>query len=79
MASGGAQGRIASAVVVIEFRAGDQTAPARPAAVSSRPVPAKPLLERDHHDECEKELYEGGTCTCDLIEQYGPPSERDDY
>ncbi|MFF9127983.1 hypothetical protein ACF09J_32810 [Streptomyces sp. NPDC014889] len=70
---------IASAVVDIEFRAADQTAPGRPAAVSSRPVPAKPLLERDHHDECEKESYEGGTCTCGLIEQYGPPSERDDY
>lgn len=38
-----------------------------------------PLPQRVHHDECEKELYEGGTCTCDLIEQYGPPSERDDY
>ncbi|MFC9810227.1 DEAD/DEAH box helicase [Streptomyces griseoaurantiacus] len=70
---------IASAVVDIEFRAADQTAPGRPAAVSSRPVPAKPLLERDHHDECEKGSYEGGACTCDLIEQYGPPSERDDY
>ncbi|MFD7763525.1 hypothetical protein [Streptomyces microflavus] len=22
-------------------------------------------------------FYEGGTCTCDLIEAYGPPSERD--
>ncbi|WP_329537616.1 hypothetical protein OG568_55650 (plasmid) [Streptomyces sp. NBC_01450] len=39
------------------------------------------LPERDHHDECDKMLYEGGTCTCtcDLIEQYGPPSTRDDY
>lgn len=24
-------------------------------------------------------LYGGGACTCDIIEQYGPPSERDDY
>lgn len=23
-------------------------------------------------------LYEGGTCTCDLIEELGPPSERED-
>lgn len=23
-------------------------------------------------------LYEGGTCTCDLIERVGPPSERED-
>jgi hypothetical protein len=33
----------------------------------------------DHHDECDKKAYEGGTRACDLIEQYGPPSERDDY
>jgi hypothetical protein len=24
-------------------------------------------------------VYEGGACTCDIIQQYGPPSERDDY
>ncbi|MEU3064119.1 DEAD/DEAH box helicase [Streptomyces subrutilus] len=47
-------------------------APAQPAAVRAAP-------QRSHHDECDKSLYEGGTCTCDLIEQYGPPSERDDY
>jgi hypothetical protein len=39
-----------------------------------------------HHDAvssrcwmCDKELHEGGTCTCDLIGQYGPPSDRDNY
>ncbi|MEU9322008.1 Helicase associated domain protein [Streptomyces sp. NPDC048295] len=47
-------------------------APAQPAAVRAAP-------QRSHHDECDKTLYAGGTCTCDLIEQYGPPSERDDY
>ncbi|MFD5271542.1 hypothetical protein [Streptomyces sp. NPDC058335] len=52
---------------------------AQPTTVSTRPIAAKPLLERDHHDECDKPLYGGGTCTCDLIEQYEPPSERDDY
>lgn len=31
-----------------------------------------------HHDECEKVEYEGGTCTCDLIEEYGAPSDRDE-
>ncbi|WP_406347383.1 hypothetical protein OHA44_00075 [Streptomyces sp. NBC_00144] len=46
--------------------------PAPPAAPTKRP-------QRDHHDECDKTHYAGGTCTCDLIEQYGPPSERDDY
>jgi hypothetical protein len=42
-------------------------------------VPPKRPSQRVHHDECEKALHEGGTCTCDLIEQYGPPSPRDAY
>ncbi|MGF3135666.1 Helicase associated domain protein [Streptomyces albidoflavus] len=33
----------------------------------------------DHHEECDKTHYEGGTCICDLIERFGPNSERDDY
>ncbi|WP_406117897.1 hypothetical protein [Streptomyces sp. NBC_00989] len=66
-------------VVDTEFRTADQPAPARPASVSARSVPAKPLPQQDHHDECDKSVYDGGTCTCDLIEQYGPPCERDDY
>ncbi|WP_405702944.1 hypothetical protein OG209_39860 [Streptomyces sp. NBC_01383] len=42
-------------------------------------APPTRLPQREqHHDECDKTLYEGGNCTCDLIEQYGP-SERDDY
>jgi len=43
-----------------------------------RCVPAKHLPQRSHHVECERELHEGATCTCDIIEQYGPPSERQD-
>ncbi|MGW0836586.1 Helicase associated domain protein [Streptomyces prunicolor] len=70
---------IASTVVDTEFRTADQPAPALPAAITARPVPAQPLPQPDHHDECDKSVYDGGTCTCDLIEQYGPPSERDDY
>ncbi|MFF1542165.1 Helicase associated domain protein [Streptomyces sp. NPDC058291] len=54
-------------------------ATARSASVTARSVPAKQLPQWDHHDECDKSVYQGGTCTCDLIEQYGPPSERDDY
>ncbi|AZM57364.1 hypothetical protein DMA15_36420 [Streptomyces sp. WAC 01529] len=65
---------IASAVVDIELRA-----TARHAADTARPVAAKRLPKQAHHDECEKTLYEGAACTCDLIEQYGPPSERDVY
>lgn len=30
----------------------------------------------DHHDECEKSLYEGGICTCELIEEYGSPDDQ---
>ncbi|MFD4341822.1 Helicase associated domain protein [Streptomyces anulatus] len=51
-------------------------APARPAL---KPAPPTGPPQRNHHDECDKVFYEGGTCTCDLIEEYGPPSERDDY
>ena len=32
-----------------------------------------------HHDECEKVQYEGGVCTCDLIEEYGDQYDREDY
>ncbi|WP_405910233.1 hypothetical protein OG742_42160 [Streptomyces sp. NBC_00828] len=35
-----------------------------------------PLPQQDHHDECDKSVYDGDTCTCDLIEQYGPPSNE---
>ncbi|MDT0440376.1 hypothetical protein [Streptomyces doudnae] len=45
---------------------------ARAAAPRERPT-------REHHEECDKVCYEGGTCTCALIERYGPNSERDDY
>ncbi|MFJ4478790.1 Helicase associated domain protein [Streptomyces xanthochromogenes] len=41
-------------------------------------VPPKRAM-RGHHDECDKALYTGGTCTCDLVEQYGPPSQHDGY
>jgi hypothetical protein len=39
--------------------------PAPPAA------PKKPLA-REHHGECDEELYEGGNCTCWSIERFGP-------
>ncbi|MFI8007880.1 hypothetical protein [Streptomyces sp. NPDC086010] len=48
------------------------------AALAQPAVQAAPA-QRERHDECDKTLYAGGTCTCDLIEQYGPPSERDDH
>jgi superfamily II DNA or RNA helicase len=51
-------------------------------AAPAQPAPSAAPTERppwDHHEECDKTHYEGGTCTCDLIERYGPNSERDDY
>ncbi|MEW1660321.1 MULTISPECIES: hypothetical protein [unclassified Streptomyces] len=69
---------IASTVADIELQAAAQPAPARATAGTTRPTPAKRLPRQNHHDECDKTLYEGGTCACVLIEQYGPPSERDD-
>ncbi|MFF9691297.1 hypothetical protein [Streptomyces sp. NPDC014623] len=53
-----------------------EATPAQPALQSA--PPAGPP-QRTHHDECDKASYESDTCTCGLIEEYGPPSERDDY
>ncbi|MFD6821936.1 Helicase associated domain protein [Streptomyces sp. NPDC060085] len=66
---------IASAVVDQELRAGAE----QPPVPSASATPPKRPPARHHHDECDKTVYEGGACTCDIIEQYGPPSERDDY
>lgn len=56
-----------------------EAAPARPASEPAESAVAQLRSEREHHEECDKASYPGGTCTCDLIEEYGPPSERDDY
>lgn len=61
-----------------ELKAAERPASAPATAVTAPPAPKRRLLV-DHRDECDKMQYEGGACTCDLIEQYGPPSERDDY
>ncbi|MFJ3235950.1 hypothetical protein [Streptomyces sp. NPDC086787] len=50
-------------------------------ATPAQPAPSAAPTERqpwDRQEECDKVRYEGGTCTCDLIERYGPNSERDD-
>ncbi|MFE1050191.1 Helicase associated domain protein [Streptomyces olivaceus] len=54
---------------------------AAPEPPDPQPAPTVPTKRPpwDHHEECDKTHYEGGTCTCDLIERYGPNSERDDY
>ncbi|WP_257001954.1 hypothetical protein [Streptomyces sp. WZ.A104] len=42
-------------------------------------MPLTSSAQRNHHDKCDKTSYTGGTCACDLNEEYGQPSERDDY
>ncbi|GGQ33860.1 Helicase associated domain protein [Streptomyces roseolilacinus] len=69
---------IASAVIDIELRAAARARAGQPPAPPASAAPPKRPRVRHHHDECDKVLYEGGACTCDLIEQYGPPSERED-
>ncbi|MFJ6493557.1 Helicase associated domain protein [Streptomyces californicus] len=61
-----------------------EAAPEPPVQASPPAQPAPPSdptmrAVREHHEECDKASYGGGTCTCDLIEEYGSPSERDDY
>ncbi|MBX7466518.1 Helicase associated domain protein [Streptomyces sp. NPDC056132] len=61
----------------------DWAAPA-PAAETTLAPPAPPAapakrMVREHHEECDKELYEGGNCTCRYIRRFGPPSERENY
>ncbi|GAA1291682.1 hypothetical protein GCM10009579_65950 [Streptomyces javensis] len=70
---------IASAVMDSELRAAARSGASQPPAPPVSAAPAKRPRVRHHHDECATVLYEGGACTCDLIKQYGPPSERDDY
>lgn len=58
----------------------DETTPGPvipPVVLPSSP-PRRPLSGRrmfEHHDECESPA--GGSCTCDLIAEYGAPSDRD--
>ncbi|MFB6888716.1 hypothetical protein ACFCX4_05290 [Kitasatospora sp. NPDC056327] len=40
-------------------------------------LPGPPRRPREHHDECDGELYEGSACTCDLIAELGAPYERE--
>ncbi|MFD8119400.1 DEAD/DEAH box helicase [Streptomyces microflavus] len=56
--------------------------PALPPAPPARPVPAaapQPRAEREHHEECDEELFEGANCSCRSIERFGPYSERESY
>ncbi|MEU6231157.1 hypothetical protein [Streptomyces sp. NPDC047042] len=70
---------IASAVVDNELRAAARSSADQPPAPPASVAPTKRPSVRHHHDECDKTVYEGDACTCDIIGQYGPPSERDAY
>ncbi|NGO13128.1 hypothetical protein G5C60_37420 [Streptomyces sp. HC44] len=63
---------------VASFRGAARSGAGQPPAPASPISPPKRPQVRHHHDECDKMLYEGGACTCDLIEHLGPPSERED-
>jgi surface antigen len=52
--------------------------PPAPQPAQTPAAPAKRRV-REHHEECDEELYEGGNCTCWSIERFGPPSEREHY
>ncbi|MCT6782336.1 Helicase associated domain protein [Streptomyces sp. CS7] len=56
-----------------------EAAPAPPALETTKPVAGQPPSEREHHEECEEELFEGANCSCRSIERFGPPSERESY
>ncbi|MFF2703489.1 Helicase associated domain protein [Streptomyces cyaneofuscatus] len=52
-----------------------EAAPEQPTASAVPQFPA----ERERHEECEEELFEGANCSCRSIERFGPPSERESY
>ncbi|POG43254.1 helicase [Streptomyces sp. ZL-24] len=62
----------------IDWAAPPPAVAAAPVRLALQPAPPTGPPQRNHHDECDKASYEGGTCTCDLIEEYGSPSNRDD-
>ncbi|WP_431994877.1 hypothetical protein [Streptomyces griseoflavus] len=63
----------AGAVLAIE------AAPEPPASLPAPPAAPAKRRVREHHEECDEELYEGGNCTCWSIKRFGPPSERESY
>ncbi|WP_406500246.1 hypothetical protein OG936_37935 [Streptomyces sp. NBC_00846] len=56
-----------------------EATPEPPVPQPARSAAPKPRAAREHHEECDEELHEGGNCTCWSIERFGPPSERDDF
>ncbi|MGW9618978.1 Helicase associated domain protein [Streptomyces diastaticus] len=58
-----------------------QEAPVQESPTAQPAPPAAPVKRavREHYEECDEELYEGGNCTCWSIKRFGPPSEREGY
>ncbi|MET8615884.1 DEAD/DEAH box helicase [Streptomyces misionensis] len=56
-----------------------EAAPEPPASLPAPPAAPAKRRVREHHEECDEELYEGGNCTCWSIKRFGPPSERESY
>ncbi|MDG9688392.1 Helicase associated domain protein [Streptomyces sp. DH18] len=56
-----------------------EAAPEQPASETTAPVARQLRSEREHHEECEEELFVGANCSCRSIERFGPPSERESY
>ncbi|MFI8516032.1 Helicase associated domain protein [Streptomyces sp. NPDC085460] len=74
--------RAALAALGMEWAGVVPVVEAAPEPPAPRPAPSAALTKRrlrEHHEECDGELYEGGNCTCWSIERYGPPSEREGY
>ncbi|MEU3603663.1 Helicase associated domain protein [Streptomyces sp. NPDC006798] len=69
--------RPALAALGMKWAGPPPVAEAAPEPVPST-APAKQAV-REHHEECDEELYEGGNCTCWSIKRFGPPSEREGY
>ncbi|WP_428933662.1 Helicase associated domain protein [Streptomyces sp. ACT015] len=69
---------VALAALGMDWAGAVLTVEAAPASAAPSAAPTE-RPTREHHEECDKVCYEGGTCTCALIERYGPNSERDDY
>ncbi|MFG2228300.1 helicase associated domain-containing protein, partial [Streptomyces sp. NPDC048644] len=58
---------------------GVEAAPEPPAPQPAPSAAPKRRAVREHHEECDEELYEGGNCACWSIKWFGPSSERESY
>lgn len=50
-----------------------------PALEPSPPTASKKRWVREHHEEREKELFEGASCSYWSIKRFVPPSQRESH